>query len=419
MSDVRMFSETASRLSLLLYIIALPLFEAPKHIFAVCFIVFSLFCYGRAIFCWRHFWIVPIISSSFLAGLFSDWYSLQNILAWVSPVLVCLAIAINRSLVSFHRNILLALVFSCLIAIHESFYQWLSPGWIVEYPNFRSVGHVNQSALYLVLIMPISWSLLELEDYWPTNWNLFLRVLVGAFLLSGFFFLIVSRSMVAWIGFGLAFILAVHRGRTALSTVLVALVLGVMCLLVASISQIGLANFSVTENLTKFSQEVMTKFDWQTKDGFGRLGLFYSGVIVWLDSWMFGSGIGSFRDVVNPTNVQQLIQDLSISQFADGVRLTYSSHGHSLYTTMLTERGVFGFAAVLGPICFWWFRFARLVWYDKNRACFTVYLAFVALTQVLILGLAQTTLHVEHGHVAFILVGIAIANYDLESGATV
>ena len=402
-------------LTLSLYLIALPLYEAPKHIFAALFILVSL---GSA-----NNWsnsrlgvsIVTLGGSVFLAGISSEFYSVPKIFSAISPLLVCVALVCNKSVVKHYQLILTILLLSCFIAILESFFRWLSPGWIVEYPTLRSVGHINQSALYVIFVMPLVLILLEMSE--NHNWLINMaRICFSVICVIAFFFyLFAARSVLAFAGAGLILVFALFRNPSyflsLLSLGFAFLVIGLLVVML----DVNLLNLNLSENILKVYVEVLDKLSWRTDDGFGRLSLWNSGLTVWLENPLFGSGVGSFASVVNSGNVLGLLEQ-GRTPFLDLEKLSFSSHGHSFYVTFLVERGLVGLACAIIPLGYVinvFFKQIRRDGMQKVDVC--VYIGLISAALVLMLGVAQTTLSLEHGHVCVILITIGMYRQNIVS----
>ena len=157
----------------LLFLFFLPLYEAPKNIFSVLFLLFgvlAIFFENKTMLSvsnkkWIRWAFLLVTISPFFAGMDSQYLDFSqrfsNALNWALMPLVGF---ILFSLCFSKNQLLLALrvfSFGTVFSVVHAFYAWSG-----TYPELNSVGHVNQSSLYLAfsLIMagfPVSFPLLD------------------------------------------------------------------------------------------------------------------------------------------------------------------------------------------------------------------------------------------------------------------
>ena len=85
------------------------------------------------------------------------------------------------------------------------------------------------------------------------------------------------------------------------------------------------------------------------------------------------------------------------------------NHGHNLWTTLLVERGIVGVLAVTAYLALGLFTFARLyrdLADDPDRQAAAT-LGLLVIIYLVVAGLGNTTMIVEHGQAAMLLVAIA------------
>ena len=85
-------------------------------------------------------------------------------------------------------------------------------------------------------------------------------------------------------------------------------------------------------------------------------------------------------------------------------------HGHNLWTTLLVERGIVGVLAVTAYLALGLFTFARLYRREEtnDRDCrAAALLGTLVAIYLAVAGLGNTTMIVEHGQAAMLLVAIA------------
>jgi O-antigen ligase len=290
------------------------------------------------------------------------------------------------------RWVLGALVASALAA--------LALGWWKYWPQIRagsgqalqlkSVGHVNHSAIYLAIMLGlcVAWTFAR----WHA-WSVSRRtaaLAVDAFLLVS---LVVTASRGA-VGAALLFCVVLAaawwpRSRAPLAAALVGLALT------------GAAIVGMNAEVLRKQRALVAADDTlNVRDRIWRTGL-----AAWERYPWFGVGMSNYS-LIRPEDVAAWRADAG--RPFDAARYIRSAHGHSLYVNALAERGAVGAAvlfAVLAAWLVWLVRFRPrreapddewLLWGGAASGWFVTVVA----------GLANTTLHHEHGILAVLLLGL-------------
>jgi O-antigen ligase len=364
----------------------LPLLEAPKNLLWLAYVATWLVNRARA----RDFggrwdrWdtlIAAWIGSGFLVALFAgvdgqEWRGAGD-LARYGSVLWC----VKRAGYSEHeqRWVLGVLVSSTVIGLAAGYIRLWSGIGKSGYLQLHSVGHVNHTAIYIAIMLGVcaSW-LFARWRAWRANTRLVAVAVFSLVLVS----LIVTTSRGA-IGVGLVALLGLGvawwpRWRVpALASVVVVAA-------VAAVTYGGRAEVVVKHETNVAAQNVLA-----FRDGVWRMAL-----ATWKAHPLFGVGMDNYSRV--------RVESLPPGEYHP------TSHAHSLYFNTLAERGVVGAAALAAVLIawgvqllvFWWRRPASdhdwLLWGAAAGA-----LAVSAGT-----GLANTTLHHEHGLLATLLLGL-------------
>ena len=164
---------------LLLFLFFLPLYEAPKNIFSVLFVFLGGWIAFRRQHAFGFFsrkdpaaWIFLLLAiSPFFAGIGSPYMSygerFSNALNWSLMPLVALALI----LFNVSRNQLVwalrVLCVGTVVAIIHAFIHCAG-----MYPELNSVGHVNQSALYLAFsLVPAGLLFVNRQHFWTYCWH--------------------------------------------------------------------------------------------------------------------------------------------------------------------------------------------------------------------------------------------------------
>ncbi len=388
-------ASSAETLLLCLIFIALPLFEAPKNIFTV------LFC-------------AVWIANSFKSRAFGSPtpFDLQLCVLvgvlWISPFTSTLAgsisvgsgarwtlvglCAIFASKLSYSER-QLTFIWACLLvggamATLESFVVWSQNGSM--YPEFRSVGHVNHSAMYVFVVVAAA-----LPGVLTNNRPL---VFAGflAFLL-GMAYLLPSKSGVALLT--IAFIVAVFfwlTTRRVLSEKLSILV--GLCAVTSVFLFVVLFGPGLWE---EFSSRL---FDVNPTNG--RYQYLQIAIEVYGRNPVFGTGFFSFGQA---TSENILISTMQISGADLDLKYAGHPHGHSLLATLLVERGIIGVSAAFALLAAYIFYFGSMVIkdpYEDRLLNSAAMAAFLVAIGFLIGGMGNTTMLNEHGHAGMTFIAV-------------
>ena len=380
-------------------LLCLPLFEAPKNVASLCFLVA---------------WLVQLVrTGSFGSGSPFDLpiFGLTAIL-WVSPLFseygdivtplnsaprwtllglfVLLALRLNYSRPQI-MLLLSALLLGGTVAVFESFWVWHLNGR--PYPEFRSVGHVNHSSMYSII--PLAAGIGAL--YSREKLLLFLGALA---IFASLTFLPPSKSLVGALAIlavltiaclNLAFVRNWSISRVLASSLAIALIILAVLL---------------TPPAEEFRSELVARV---TGDNFfsGRDKILNSALAVWDQHPVVGTGWSSFGISTSEAAVRAALE-------ADGVAYDpnlywHYPHGHNLWTTMLIERGLVGFALVTILLFLFFKTFLPIAWSREELDTFERGAAVGALLVAVgfaVAGLGNTTMMNEHGHAGMAFIAV-------------
>lgn len=378
----------------------LPLYEAPKNIFSVLFLLvagFTIFQDQHLLssrkkmdFAERMFLVLAV--SPFFAGINSPYEELgerfANALNWSLMPLVALFLMISKF---SHDQVLWMLRVLCVgtvIAVVQAFYQWSD-----EYPELNSVGHVNQSALYLAFSLIAAGVLVLYRQHWAD------LVLIGITVLAVGWYQGPAKSMVglgasALVIAGFFVIYCVNRSHIKILGASV--VLGTVALTMAI--KLPPSYFGPYQGFKQeFDERLSSKSDpYSQRDRLVNSALEVAG-----DS-LTGFGLGSFGDATQTKNIQLAVQARGGDWASERHNFFSSSHGHNIFANVLVERGWIGVFAV-GI-----FLFALVVIYLQNLKNESSQAGLVTVLVICVAGLGQSTLHVEHGQLAFICLSLCM-----------
>ena len=391
----------------LFFLFFLPLYEAPKNIFSVLFVFLSgLVCFYREnavdrlksmdLVGWA-FLLLAI--SPFVSGVgspdmdFPD--RVSSALNWALMPLVALVFLSVRFSESQLVWALRVFCVGTVFAVVEAFYSWSG-----EYPELNSVGHVNQSALYLAFcIIPAGFLFIKRSHVA----DLFL---VFAVILSVFWYQGPARSMV---GFGASLMLLSGLwviycfNRKHYKMLIGSVTLGVIS--VASAVSLPPQYFGSCQG---FKREFDARLNSQN-DPYSQRDRLVNTALEVAGRSLTGFGLGSFGAAAKTSKIKESVEARGGDWAAERGFYFSSSHGHNLFANVLVERGWVGIAL------FSVFLLALLITFSRNLRRVSSQVGVLTLAVICIAGLGQSTLHVEHGQLAFICLALCLANSEEKS----
>jgi len=376
----------------------LPLYEAPKSIFLVLYLIIWAVNRARARD-WGGPWdlwdslFAAWIASGFVVAAFaglqgSEWRGPLDLLRYGSVAWVARRGRYDAREMKLALGTLVASALAGLAWGYANLWRGAS-NWL----NLNSVGHVNHTAIYLAIMLTLAWSWTFAGWKGWSAWRRLAALAVNALFI---FSLVVTTSRSA-LGAGVGamiLIAALWRGkggrpRAAMLAMVAVAVLGVLA---------HSAPF-----VEKYERAV------HASDPLGsRHAIWRAAFAAWQRYPWFGVGMDNFSQI----SLERLGQwrreagrdfdarlyDISPYRF---------SHGHSLYFTALAERGIVGLVPLVALLLAWLVAVARrprpedgddhwLAWGGALGAWFVT--AGV--------GVVNTTLHHEHGILAALLLGL-------------
>lgn len=376
----------------------LPIWEAPKNIFAVFYVVFWLVNrsdgdWGGPWRRWDTLFLVWGLSGYVMAPFAglprNEWGEAQDL-----PRIAFVAWIASRGRYPDRAWRILLAVIAASAAIALGYGMWkLHVTKSMADLQLKSVGHVNHSAIYLSIVFGIA--LTGLVAGWRARR---LAASAGWGMLALFFFSGVidgaSRGAFA-VSVVLAVLLAasvIHRARWRLATLAL---LAAICaaIVLSSDLEIGRKQQRNIEanNLSAF-----------------RVQIWDRGLLAWKHMPFAGAGMGNFSQISDVHVLGWVVQG---GNPHEPRAYAASSHAHSLYVNTLVERGLVGSAPVLALVVAWAMLLARTrPRSSEDDTAFMVWGAsFSGWFVVVAAGLINTTLHHEHGLLAAILLGMHLA----------
>lgn len=389
-----LFSYSSLRLQVFAFLFVLPLLEAPKNLLILTMLI-SWIGWRRA--------ATPILARSekIVLGLLlasavapSIWTSfgrlevLGDSLGWIK-YWIAAAVALPVLSNSADRTTAIQIVSASLaVAIGHSYWEWVSTG--AQYPELKSVGHVNQSAIYLGLGL-----LLALFRFFSSS-RVLERALLVMLIVAGIGLLVPMRSVITSLALCGALVFLLFSLTSKWRWVWFA---GLFVVIFGALSTPSGQAFKSEFSGRIGGSDVSSK----------RVELWDASMVVAREDLFLGSGLRTFAESASQERVFGLLEERG--QTYNPNDYFFSNHGHSLWATVLVERGILGLVAfVLLGIA----SIHRLI---KNRdrehwQLFGTLGVFVALV-----SFGNTTFHNEHGALSLMLFVALLGTKASESDA--
>jgi len=325
--------------SLLMMLIFLPSFEAPKNLFLISYVLLSLtrkykitnsFKFEKIDFVFLFLFVTAFLSTIF-AGLHGhEWKGLKS---FFTVFVFGWTFARSKYSKETIRTLFLSAIATVLPALSYGLYEFL---WTQEssFVKIHSVGHVNASGLYLLIVTLASVSyFLSLLNKKYKNIDLLLwGSLIALFELS----LILDASRSAFLCFIIAIISLVLLFETRLKKILLILVAAsfiLSAILNAPVFEKNLSNISANHLLSHRDRLWNVSFE-----------------AVRLFSKKFGTGIDNYG-FVDEELVKHTVE--SRGETYDAKNYFYVNLTHNVYLSFLVERGFLGFISLVTLMLFW------------------------------------------------------------------
>jgi len=388
--------QDAKFIFLALMLIVLPNLEAPKNLFAVLFVVSWIFISKRDKN-WGGGW--KLIDTIFLLWILADIaIGINAIVVHNQPAsgskdiikFVLVGWVVSRSSFTIRQMIdlcVIAIIFTVIPLAYS--YLNCSGGTCVE---LNSVGHVNHTAIYLLIVYTISLSLLIFNF---KNIGNFLRTILVLTSVVLFYVVIDTHSRAA-------------SGLIAIVT-LIAMLYSIYhyrswCSLIISILLISLASIILVYD----PPAVVNKFingSNLTGDSPRQKIRNFAYYVFKIDP-ILGTGIGNFPNFGHDDIKDLVIQDKGVY---DKNQFMPYAHPHNTYLVYLTGGGV-----LLFSIFSWFWLHIMQIIYRINKESNEKWLVFNGISVVMIvlgIGWVNTTLAHEHALITMFVLGFLISRF--------
>lgn len=387
--------------SLSLMIIALPSLEAPKNIFLIFFVVFAIINQIKnlryKIFDDWDFVFLLFISCALFTAIFAgyapgnEWSGFRMLLTYS-----LVGWMISRS--NYSEKSVLFLYLLILISTIPPLIWGLIEYLIINSKSslqLHSVGNVNHSAIYMAIIFGSSLTI-ALK-----------KIKIIDSILSRFF--LVLLALLIFIG------IEISQSRAAFG---IAIFLAFVITIITNIDikikiKIFATYFLMIISMVFLNVDVIKK-----QKQFERSGDILAGrSVVWnipLEASkyypFFGIGMDNWKSI----KLESLEKSISAQgkDFNEDVLIAglKAGHSHNLYLQALLERGILGLVSILGLMTYWMQYLIRT--YRENRKSDISLISwggsFSAWIVTFTIGIFNSTLHHEHGILAFLFLSLHI-----------
>jgi O-antigen ligase len=378
-------------------LIFLPGVEALKNIFAFLFVLSWIYI-GRKDNDWGGKWLV--IDAIFLFWIIADLaVSLNALFTHQLPAsgfrdvlrYVLIGWVISRIHLPNEKFSLIAFI-GVIATVVTLLYSYLSTGGVLK--ELHSVGHINHTAIFLLIAFSISLALLLFDFNNLKKYQMFILFISTLFL---FYSIIDSGSRAA---FGLIiFILLINFIYLILKVKKLSLIIGVIIGVIFCI-MFFLQN-PPDAILKTLSQENSFFFFDQTRSEINKFSFAAFKV-----NPLLGIGFGNYGYI----DIEEVLKIISDNKEIMSQRISiHSSHAHSLYFTYLVSGGIVMFLTLA---FFWIYILWAIFKLIKVGGNDWIIMASIGVLLInLAIGLVNTTFHHEHAIFSMFILGLLISKY--------
>jgi O-antigen ligase len=384
-------------------IISLPSIEAPKNIFLVSYLLTRLiieiidFKKGAKQWTnWDSLFLILVFTaflSTFFAGMsgLEEWKGYK---VYLTGILTGWALSRAQYTKKNYQGLFLLIIISTIPPLFWGIYEYL----VIQTRSsleIHSVGHVNHSAIYLVIIFgaTLGWFLSQFNSS-PKASKLSV-ISLGLLTLIFFIALIIGQSRGAFgvaviLGFLITYLLAKDKKIGILVSVTIISIILSAVLLNASIIQKQIT-YQQNHNTLAFRDKV-----WNVSLEASR---FFPLLGIGMSNWHF----------ITKDHLKKSVEERG-GDFNPDIYI-FPGHSHNIYLTALVERGFVGLLVTLLFMALWMKHLIKnFVWAKKTQQ--STYLwggSFSAWVATFGIGFVNTTFHHEHAILACLLLALFLS----------
>jgi O-antigen ligase len=389
-----------------LMIVSLPSVEAPKNFFLVGFlltrIIFEFIEWKQRRIKWAH-WdslFLIFVLTAFLSTIFAGMPYLEE---WKGYMVILTAILtgwlLSRAQYTRenYQGLFKIIVLSALAPLLVGMYQYLI---IHTKPDLQlySVGHVNHSAIYLVMIFGASlgWFLshFSLDKFKIKLSNLYL-IALGILSLIFFISLIIGQSRAAYgVGTILGLLIINFVGKSNKIKVI-----GSISIILVVLFSIILKTGVIQKQIS--SQEVNDVLS--SRDKIWNVSLEASRF-----SPLFGLGLSNWH-FITLDHIKKSVEGRG--KVFDANNYHFPGHSHNHYLSALVERGIVGLLVTLAFMILWIRHIMKTFkWATRTKESILLWSGSLsAWVATFGIGFVNTTFHHEHAILACLFLGIYLS----------
>ncbi len=377
--------------SLMLMLIFLPSFEAPKNLFLAIYVVLSLtrqyktsrfLIFEKIDYVFLFLFVTAILSTIFASLHGHEWKGFKSFFTIFTFGWIFARSQYSQDTI---KGLFLTPILSIIPPLLIGLYTFKALGFL----KIHSIGFVNASGLYLTLVASVA---LGYFLFFKPSKNQFMHYLSWGLLISLFYFsLFIASSRSAFLCFVIAAFTLIFLSKFKFKKILLSLLAISLC-----------ASFALKAPVfEKHIRDVKDNNTLAYRDKLWNVSM----ESIRLFSGKFGIGIDNYifvgEGIVKPAVEAR-------GEFYDANNYFYSSLTHNVYLSFLVERGFLGFFSLMTLLVFWAaqiFRNIKRLGLDQHHD----YLwagSLSGLFSVTIVGFVHTTLVHEPGVLALFFFGL-------------
>ena len=414
-------SESVGFFLLLLLLFVTPLWEAPKNLLIVSMFIWWLATgnIGRELHtaplyvkCFLLFSMFPLVTL-----ITSDITDASNLILDI------------KGAIKFSMALLPAYSLSMMKKGHEKPSTWLMAFLVAgglsacvdasitwektathPYLELRGVGHVNQSALYMMLVLISAVALT-----WSKKTSL---ASLGWFgVITSLVFLILSKSLTALVV--LMCVSVLWTGILIVENRYRMIVCMFSCLAIASLGFVLMVP-NAGQHWSTLKIEISDRIFGDNPTKY-RLHIYRTAIEIYGHHLWFGVGPDQFGKATSEMQIRTELEEKNIRYKQVKHNYYYTNHGHNIWTTVLVERGLTGIVFVALFFASSGFRICKLSIHvfskmsGNHQLMQLVFLSGATWIILFVGGIANTTLHLEHGLIGVVFLVWSISSLELRS----